>query len=139
MTNLLVILIILGIGTARITALLAKDKIFHGLREFIFYRSPPEDNDMLGYYYQAYHKVSKEEAAKKHSPWHSKRYIWNKDGDVRKEGFFGALFSCTRCLSVWVALFNYLAFTIEPVYTIYFNVVMGMSFISSAAIERYYR
>lgn len=105
-------LLIVGLGTARVTALITRDGITENLRDMFFHSFPPENNPKLGWFYQDYRKSTKEERAE----WKAKgltlsrlesRWIDSGMSKSRKAHWLGQLVSCPMCTSVWIAAANY--------------------------------
>ena len=102
MDSWLVLLVILGLATARITALLVYDDIAEGFRHAVFRLSPPEGDEHGPSLYQL-------------SDWRG-RPLARDDGDlttlhVRRAGFLGRMLSCHFCTGLWVALIVAVAYT----------------------------
>lgn len=137
----LVIIVILGFGTARMTALIVLDDITEGIRDRIFHRFPPEDNDARGWYYQSYRPATEDERkriSKTGAPaWKAR---WEYDGtQVRSPSFIGRLLSCHKCVGVWVASANTGLFYAAPAVFIMINMAMAAAFVSIILIGRNWR
>lgn len=83
----LVLLLVVGLASARLTTLLVHDTILEPVRERIYRRMPPRDSLALGYEYQ------RQDTDGSYLP----------PGIIRDWSMFGELLSCTRCTSVWVS------------------------------------
>lgn len=135
--------LLIGLGTARLTALIVKDKISEGLRDLVFHYFPPEDNDELGHYYSLVRPATDEELRRQSAwdvPWWTRRFATIKEGeDVREATFIGKMLVCQRCTSVWVAGANtalYAAFTSAA---LGINLLLAAAFVSAAVTDRYYQ
>lgn len=83
--ELLTQLLITGLATARITALLVEDDLLESIRHRVFTWSPPPDDLRRGFAYQ----------------------------NDRDAGFIGSLFACHYCTGVWVAAATYGAISLH--------------------------
>jgi len=140
LTEALLVALLLGLGTARASAIITIDVISEPLRDLIFHWFPPEDNDAAGHYYQQMRKATSEErkrSAKWRIPWWQKR--WEADGSTRNASFIGQLLSCQKCAGVWIAAANTVAYLLVPEATVAFNAFLAASFIGAVANIRYYR
>lgn len=136
----LLLSLFLGLGTARMAAIVSIDKIAEPLRDLVFHWFPPEDNDKEGWYYQSLRPATDEEQLRRDSweiPWWQKR--WEPGDVVRKPAFLGELISCHRCTSVWIAAGNALLYWAWRDAAIALNVVMSVSFIASASDTHFYK
>jgi len=81
---------ILALAAARITLLLTHDDITAGLRDAMFWISPPKNEPRIGHYYQNARRIGffKYERV---------------DFAARKPGFWGQVLSCADCSGVWVS------------------------------------
>ena len=122
-------LVLLALGTTKITSIITLEKIFDGFRDRLFHVFPPEDNDQRGFFYQQLVKATPEQYQKK----------WVAVTDGRKPSFIGNLFSCHKCLCVWVAFANVIAYNISADITIAVNTVFALAQVSSMLIDKYYR
>jgi len=143
-TNLetLIALLILGLGTARLSALIVLDEITENFRDMLFHYFPPEDNDARGWYYQQTRKATPEEREnldklKGRIKWWQRRFEY--DTNSRPATFIGRLFSCHKCIGVWVAAANTGAYLLWPEPVVAVNVALAASFLSLAFVGRYYR
>lgn len=139
----LIALIILGLGTARITALIVLDDITEPLRDFVFHYFPPEDNEARGIYYQSYRKATPEERErlaklKGRVHWWQRRFEFDPSV-LRRPAFLGRLLACHKCVGVWVAGFNVGAYLIWPEPIIAINLALASAFMSIILIGRYWR
>lgn len=139
----LIALIILGLGTARMTALITLDEITEPMRDMLFHYFPPEDNEARGTYYQSYRKATKEERErlskmKGRTRWWQRRFEFDPK-EQRKPAFIGRLISCHKCVGVWAAGCNVGAYLMwpEPVFAI--NFALAAAFTSIILIGRYWR
>ncbi len=133
-------LVLLALGTTKITSIITLEKIFDGFRDRLFHVFPPEDNDQRGFFYQQLVKATPEQYQKqKHwsVPEYKKKWVAVTDG--RKPSFIGNLFSCHKCLCVWVAFANVIAYNISADITIAVNTVFALAQVSSMLIDKYYR
>lgn len=139
----LLLSLLLGLGTARMSAIISIDTITAPLRDLVFHYFPPEDNDREGWYYQSLRPATDAEKLKQDewdSPWWKKRFAPATEVEhVRDPSFIGQLISCQKCVGVWIAAANVAAFYIWRDGTIVFNLFLAASFVSAAANERYYR
>ena len=139
----LIALLILGLGTARLSALVVLDDITEGLRDMLFHYFPPEDNDARGWYYQGMRKATPQEREKLAKMkgrvhWWQLRFWYDSD-DLRRPHFIGRLVSCHKCVSVWVGAANAVAYLLAPGFTVGFNFALALSFLSIIFIGRYWR
>lgn len=137
----LIAILILGLGTARATALITLDDITEPLRDRIFHRFPPEDNDARGWYYQSYRRASAAESRKMKSiglpDWKTR---WEYDGNqTRDPAFIGRLLGCHKCVGVWVAAANTLLFYANSELAIFLNMILATAFVSIIMISKYWR
>lgn len=137
----LLVILILGLGTARIAALIVLDDITESLRDRIFHRFPPEDNDARGWYYQSYRHATREERNKLSNlgvaKWRTK---WEYDGtQQRNPAFIGRLLGCHKCVGVWVAAANTALFYLAPSVAMVINIAMAVAFVSIILIGRNWR
>lgn len=123
MIDMVLTVIVLSLGAARVTALIVLDEIMQPIRHRIFLLSPPHDDQRRGLFYQGL----------------------NRDGspikdinDSREAGFFGRLLSCFKCTSFWVGVMFFAAWSIFPVFTITASMMLAITFLSSVAVGRYY-
>lgn len=86
--DLLMYLLLLSVAAARVAVLLAHDTILEPVREALFLRWPPKDNQALGMHYQ---RINRDGMAMP---------IGAFDRDWK---MFSELLTCTRCLTVWTA------------------------------------
>lgn len=114
-------LLIVGLGTARLTGLVTRDSITHPIRDIIFTFWPPENNARLGHEYQNFFRATEEERAGRAnvlglagSHWPRNRYI-HGDYEERPPTFIGELISCPYCISVWIAALNYGLYSVEAI------------------------
>lgn len=139
----LLTIIVLGVGTARISALIVIDEITEPLRDLIFHYFPPEDNDAKGWFYQSLRKATDEERWRQdgwETSWWAKRFTGVTQGQSpRKPTFLGKLLGCHKCVAVWVAVANLIALHVWRDGTLLFNVFMAQAFVSAALNHRYYR
>ncbi len=136
----LLVTIFLGLGTARMAAIVSIDKIAEPIRDMIFHWHPPEDNDENGWYYQTLRPATDDERRKRGHwdiPWWQKR--WEPGSDVRKPAFLGELISCHRCTSVWIAAGNVALFYVWRDAAMVLNAVMAVSFVASASDTHFYK
>ena len=128
-------LLIIGLGTARITGLITRDSITHPIRDIIFTLWPPENNARLGWTYQNFYRATKDEM--KHQRWMLAGEHWPRDryleGDYeeRPPTFIGELISCPYCISVWIAALNYGLYSVEA---IQHQVIVANTFLAVAWI-----
>lgn len=134
-------IVLLGIGTARFSVLLVLDDITEPFRDLLFTYFPPEDNDELGRYYQGMRKVTAQERSqldKLNLPWWQRRFEWNGD-TIREPAFIGRLFACHKCIAVWVAMLNTILLYAHYDAWLVINTILAGSFVSTAAVTRYWR
>jgi len=131
-----VLTIIMGLGTARLTSLICIDSLLEPLRDLLFHFSPPHDNDAKGWYYQCLRRVEPAHDTDDMSWWH-RRFVHG--GPMRKPGFFGQLVSCPYCVGAWAAAGNVGLYALLPSVSMWFNLVLGASFIGSALTVKYWR
>jgi hypothetical protein len=132
--------LLIGLGTARASAIITIDVISEPLRDLIFHWFPPEDNDEAGLYYQQLRKATDIERRQQSGwsvPWYQKR--WAVSDTERKATFIGKLFSCQKCIGVWVAAGNTALYLVWPDGALVLNVFLAASFIGAVANLRYYR
>ena len=137
MASLVFFILLVGLGTARITALVTKDSIFEPLRDLLFHYSPPENNARYGWEYQNLWKASKKDKERGYlqGNWYQRRFIEVEEAEKRKPGWLGTLISCPFCFSVWVAAANlYLSVNYWP-FMFWFNVWLVIAFIGSYAVH----
>lgn len=138
----IVTLVILGLGTARLTALVALDDITAKLRDLLWYWSPPENNDRRGHFYQSMRRATKAErflrrASVKGLPWYD---YWFANSDVqRKPGFVGSAVACPLCISVWIAAANYGSLLLWTDAILHINMFLALAFIGGAFTTRYWK
>lgn len=137
----LIIILILGLGTARATALITLDDITEPLRDRIFHRYPPEDNDARGWYYQSYREALPNERRKLEQlglpAWKTR---WEYDGNqTRDPSFIGRLLGCHKCVGVWVAAANTILFYTNSELAIFVNMILATAFVSIILIGRNWR
>jgi hypothetical protein len=133
-------LVILGLGTARLTALVALDSITYKMRDMIWYWSPPEDDDRLGYFYQIMRRATKDERVKRRAgvkglPWYDYWFVTSIAG--RKPGFIGSAVACPLCISVWIAAANYASFLLWPDAILHINLFLALAFIGGFLASRW--
>jgi hypothetical protein len=139
----LIALFIIGLGTARLTAIIVLDEITDSLRDLVFYYFPPEDNDAKGWYYQCYHPATREQRAKLENfkgrlHWWQRRFDF--DGtNLRRPHFIGRLLACHKCVGVWVAAANTAFYLLAPEFALGFNFALAASFLSIILIGKYWR
>lgn len=136
----LLVTVLLGLGTARMAAIVSIDKISEPLRDLIFHWHPPEDNDAKGWYYQSMRPATDEERLQMDAwnvPWWQKR--WTMDDKLRKPTFIGQLVGCHKCVSVWIAAANILLYLVWQDAAIVWNTFMAISFTSSAVDSKWYK
>lgn len=137
-THALTLALLLGLGTARIAALISSDKITAPIRDLIFHWYPPEDNDREGRYYQSLTKADPKERKSMASwdiPWWQKR--WTVGGPIRKPRFLGELIACHKCSSVWVASANIIFYFLWPEGAVVLNTVAAVALISTIAYTHF--
>ena len=138
----LTVLVLLGLGTARLTALVSKDDITAGLRDMIWHWSPPTDDERRGLFYQQMRKATKQERADRKAsvsglPWY---YYWFVNVDKpRKAGFVGEAISCPLCISVWIAAANYAAWELAPTFTYNANTFLAIAFIGGFLAAKHWK
>jgi len=97
----LVLILVLGLATSRLTSLLVEDAIFEPVRHEIFLISPPEDDPDRGLLYSTLARV----------PWRKRKRVGASAlplgpySTFRDPGFIGRVVSCVYCTGVWVAAF----------------------------------
>lgn len=133
-------LVILGLGTARLAALVSLDDITAGLRNLIWYWSPPEDDERLGRFYQSMRRATKAERKARQlsvrgMPWYDYWYVGSIEG--RKVGFIGSLIACPLCSSVWIAAANYASFLLWPDAILHINLFLAVAFIGGFLASRW--
>ena len=134
-------IVLLGLGTARLSLLIVVDEITESLRDLIFHYYPPEDADATGRYYQGYRKATRSERKKLELmdvPWWQKRFQYDGN-NLRKPSFIGRLLSCHKCVAVWVAAANAALLYSDYDVWLVVNTILAGAFISSATIGRYWR
>lgn len=137
----LIIILILGLGTARATALITLDDITEPLRDRIFHRFPPEDNDARGWYYQSYRPaISSERRKLKELGLPAWKTRWEYDGNqTREASFIGRLLGCHKCVGVWVAAANTLLLYASSEVALFVNTILATAFVSIMLIGRNWR
>lgn len=138
----LLLLLVMGLGTARLTALITLDDITENLRDLVFHWFPPQDNDAKGWYYQCYAKATpkEREQAKRFGELKRRHIIWMHTGEVIRDAhFIGRLLSCYKCVSVWVATGNAVLYSFFPEPVLVTNFVLALSFVSIGFVGRYWR
>lgn len=141
----LLLVALLGLGTARMAAIVSIDKISDPIRDMIFHWYPPEDNDERGWYYQALRPATELEREQMESwqvPWYQKRW-WHPQASeeitLRKPSFLGQLLGCHKCTSVWIAGGNVALYYLWRDACIMLNLVTAISFVSSAVDSKFYK
>lgn len=107
MVDYFLALVVLGIGTSRLTALASRDAIFDGLRDKLYHMFPPENNRNRDYQnLRRTTKQEREEAKPLGFGWWDRQ--WQETADVyRKPSFIGKMVDCYFCLSVWISVVNF--------------------------------
>ncbi len=85
--DLIMYLLLLAIAAARVAVLVAHDTILVHVRERLYLRWPPMDNQALGMYYQSMDRLGRSLPAGMKREW----YMATE------------LLTCTRCLTVYTA------------------------------------
>lgn len=144
LTEALLVIVLLGLGTARAAAAVSIDKISEPIRDLIFHWYPPEDDDEKGWYYQCMRKATPEETQTRHGwgiPWWQKR--WEPiDANVescREPSFIGQLISCPKCVSVWIGAANFALYLVFPQAAIYLNTFLALTLLSAIADVKLYK
>jgi len=91
--DLILLLTITALASARIAVLLVHDVILDGPRTWFFRRFPPMNNPMIGYEYQSKDIKGMALPASLTRDWY----------------LFSELLTCTRCLTVWTSVPIYFA------------------------------
>lgn len=98
-----------GLATMRGAILISSDEITRGIREQIYYLSPPANDASKDWWYQDMVLAGKGNKR----PRSAKRgigYLYTHKGHLaRRVGLLGSLISCASCTGVWVALGFYAA------------------------------
>lgn len=135
----LLVALLLGLGTARAAAIIAIDEISSPIRERIFMRFPPEDNDHMGWYYRCYEKADDDEVAEQ-SQWDkSWKRKWYQRGDVVRDAtFIGKLLGCHKCAAVWVAAGNTALYFFWQDAALILNVFLSAALVSAVVNKHIY-
>lgn len=134
--------LLLGLGTARASAIIAVDKISEPLRDLIFHWYPPEDDDARGFYYQGLRPATHDERSIRGNwdiPWWQKRWEPIGDGAVRPAAFLGKLLSCHKCVGVWVAVGNTALYFAWREAALALNVLLTAALVSSIVNTHFYK
>lgn len=108
MIDVLVLLVIAGLATARITTLVVHDAILEPLRNRVFLLSPPPNDFDRGFLWQDIARPSLRR-------WLTLAKPMPTTGDDRRRvGLVGKLLSCDRCVAVWVVIGGAAAYTEWP-------------------------
>lgn len=137
--NLLLAYIILGLGTARITALIVLDEITHPVRDMIFHWYPPEDDDANGMYYQSLRPATNPERYTMDDypiAWWKKR--WSYSNVPRDSSFLGRMLVCYKCTSIWIAGLNMVSWLLFPHATLLLNGLFVIAIVSMWTIKKGY-
>lgn len=140
LTELLLLTLFLGLGTARMAAIVSIDKISEPLRDLVFHWFPPEDNDREGRFYQIKRPATDAERLQMDDwniPWWQKR--WSEGDRLRKPHFLGELISCHRCTSVWIAFGNIALYYLWRDACVILNLGCAISFVASATDTHFYK
>ena len=141
----LAVTLLLGLGTARMAAIVSVDEITAPLRDMIFHWFPPEDDERLGWYYQGMRRATEAEREAMASwgiPWWQKRWsaiTVHDDDRPRRPSFIGRLIGCVKCTSVWIASGNVALYFAWFDGALALNLAMAASFVAVAANLRYYK
>jgi hypothetical protein len=135
-------LIVLGMGTARLTALLVHDEITASLRDMIWHWSPPHDDEDKGHLYQWLREATPDERNALHHvntdlPWWT--YHFHGAEEQRPPGFWGRVIDCPLCASVWIAGLNVLAYLLVPAIALGLNAWMMVSLLGVTQMGRWWR
>lgn len=135
----LLLIVLLGLGTARAAAIIAIDEISEPIRDRIFMRFPPEDNADKGWFYQCFDKADKEERAEQRQWDKSWRHRWIHRGDViRDPTFIGKLLGCHKCVAIWVAAGNTALYFLWEPGAVMLNVFLAAALVSAVVNKHLY-
>lgn len=137
MISVYLYIVLIGVGTARLTALFTRDSIFQPLREFLFTFFPPENDARLGLWYQNMMKATPGERERNlnMAKWYRRRYIETED-PVRGHTFLGELLACPYCLSVWLGFANYVLSTHWAHWGFTINAMLSVSYIGAVGVHK---
>lgn len=141
----LLLVAFLGLGTARMAAIVSIDKISEPVRDMIFHWFPPEDDDERGWFYQALRPATAAERKEQEgwaTTWYQKRWWHPQTAEelrLRKPTFLGQLIGCHKCTSVWIAAGNVALWYLWRDGATVLNAVMAVSFVASATDTHFYK
>lgn len=137
MIEYLLQLFLIGIGTARLTALVSRDSILHPLRDCLFTFFPPENNQRLGWDYQNMIKATKRERESfmTSGNWYQRRFLIT-DEPEREAHWLGELIGCPFCISVWIAVAQMIFWYQNASASIVLNSLLFVAYIGAVGVKK---